>query len=221
MFYLAAAVRFLKMVCHNVAIILLIGLMTMLIFPLQPILAEEEVIDLEAVESVAPAVVEISEEEVIPEAEIESELVEEEEVIPEAELDSETIDQEEVIPEAEIESEPVEEEEVIIPEPPKVTLTPEQSFILALKEQITEIIQPYSNEQIEAIQINLYRHLLRVEMNEGWYELDELNQNEIIETLFEQAQQFQLTKLEVLNPEGNLIARSPLIGNRMIILERR
>ena len=189
MFYLAAAVRFLKMVCHNVAIILLIGLMTMLIFPLQPILAEEEVIDLEAVESVAPAVVEISEEEVIPEAEIESE--------------------------------PVEEEEVIIPEPPKVTLTPEQSFILALKEQITEIIQPYSNEQIEAIQINLYRHLLRVEMNEGWYELDELNQNEIIETLFEQAQQFQLTKLEVLNPEGNLIARSPLIGNRMIILERR
>ncbi len=195
--------------------IVLMWLMIALVFPLQPVLAEEELITLEETEPVITSVVEASDPE-LPLLPLESETEEEvtepvlEEEVP---LESDAILQDEAI-------ETVVEEEEEVPEP-TVLLSPEQTLILSLENQITELLQPYRDEPIQSIQVNFYRHLLRVEMNDSWYELDTVKQDEIADQLFTQAKQFDLTKLEILNDQGKLIARSPLIGRRMIIVERR
>lgn len=128
--------------------------------------------------------------------------------------------------EVEAESETVDGtlEEEIFPEEsqvePMVQLTPEQNLILALQAKITALAGSYSDERVQSIQMNLSRHLLQVKVKPDWYQLDPQQQDEMAANLFDQAQKLAFTRLEMVNPDGQLIARNPVIGKKMIILDR-
>ncbi|MGB3405798.1 MAG: hypothetical protein WBA77_24180 [Microcoleaceae cyanobacterium] len=191
-------------------IIALLLMSATIIFPLSPVLAEEDVPP-ELTSTVEPLpVVEIDSETEDPIVDIDVPLT------IEAELEPEEIVVDIDVPltvEGELEAEEVVAE-------PYVPLTPEQNLILALQANLTKLARSYGDERINSIQMNLSQHLLEVEIKPDWYELEESQQDEMAQKLYSQAQKLAFTRLELLNEQGQLIARSPVIGTKMVILDR-
>ena len=62
--------------------------------------------------------------------------------------------------------------------------------------------------------------MLIVELSNDWYDLNAEEQDKLANQMFEQAQGLDFSKLQVINSQGRMVARSPAIGSEMIILER-
>ena len=108
--------------------------------------------------------------------------------------------------------------ELITPPTPK--LTPEQFLIVSIQNQIADITNQYGGGVIESLKANFPSSLLIVELSNDWYDLNEEEQDKLANQMFEQAQNLDFSKLQVINSQGRMIARSPVIGSDMIILER-
>jgi hypothetical protein len=61
---------------------------------------------------------------------------------------------------------------------------------------------------------------LTVKVAEDWYRLSEIEQNQLATKMWKEANSLDFSKLEIANMEGKLIARSPVVGSEMIILDR-
>ena len=109
--------------------------------------------------------------------------------------------------------------EITPPSPPK--LTPEQNLIATIQNQVDELTHQFNNSLIESIQVNFFSNLLTVKVGDDWYNLPESEQNQLASQMFQQSQKLEFRKLEIANSQGKLIARSPVIGSEMIILERK
>ncbi|MEG4943164.1 hypothetical protein [Microcoleus sp. F4-D5] len=105
----------------------------------------------------------------------------------------------------------------LIPPPP---LTPEQSLIAAIQNQVTEIKNRLGGGLVESVQANFSSSILTVKVAEDWYKLSEVEQNQLATKMWKEANSLDFSKLEIANREGNLIARSPVVGSEMIILDR-
>ncbi len=191
-------------------IIALLLAMTTIVFPLSPVLALEEVTP-ELTSTVEPiSVVEVDSETEEPLVDLDVPLT------IEAELEPEEIIVDPDVP-LTIEAE-LEPEEVVVE--PYVSLTPEQTLILALQANLTKLARSYGDERVTSIQMDLSQHLLEVEIKPDWYQLEEGQQDETAQTLLSQAEKLGFTRLELLNSQGKLVARSPVIGTKMVILDR-
>ena len=104
----------------------------------------------------------------------------------------------------------------IIPPP----LTPEQSLIAAIQNQVAEITNRLGGGLVESVQANFYSSSLTVKVAQDWYKLSEVEQNQLATKMWKEANSLDFSKLEIANREGKLIARSPVVGSEMIILER-
>ena len=105
----------------------------------------------------------------------------------------------------------------IIPPPP---LTPEQSLIAAIQNQVAEITNRLGGGLVESVQANFSSSILTVKVAEDWYKLSEVEQNQLATKMWKEANSLDFSKLEIANREGKLIARSPVVGSEMIILDR-
>ncbi len=108
--------------------------------------------------------------------------------------------------------EPVE----IIPPP----LTPEQSLIAAIQNQVAEITDRLGGGLVKSVEADFSIGLLSVKVAEDWYKLSESEQNQLASQMWKEANSLDFSKLQIANLEGKLIARSPVVGSEMIILER-
>jgi hypothetical protein len=105
----------------------------------------------------------------------------------------------------------------IVPPPP---LTPEQSLIAGIQNKVDEITARLGGGLVKSFEANFSSSRLTVKVAEDWYGLSETEQNQIVNQMFKEANLLDFSNLEVLNMEGKLIARSPVIGSEMIILDR-
>lgn len=152
-------------------------------------------------EAIAPEESPLSVEEISPELSLSEEIAEDE-------SSSSTL----VAPEP---AEPIE----VTPAPvPK--LTPEQYLVVAIQNQISDITNQYGGGVIESIQVNFPGSLLVVQLSNDWYDLSDAEQDELANQMFQQARDLDFKKLEAVDPEGVLLARDPVIGSEMIILQR-
>ena len=101
---------------------------------------------------------------------------------------------------------------------PKVIFTPEQTLVAALPTRISQAIKDYT-DFLEAIEVNLPQNRLVVEITDDWYSLDESRQDKLANQMLERSRQLDFNKLELKDSTGTLVARSPVIGDRIIILE--
>lgn len=104
----------------------------------------------------------------------------------------------------------------IVPPPP---LTPEQSLIVGIQNQVAEITNRLGGGLVKSVQANFSSSLLTVKVAEDWYGLSEVEQNQLANQMWKEANSLDFSKLEIANLEGKLIARSPVVGSEMIILE--
>ncbi|ERT09554.1 hypothetical protein M595_0462 [Lyngbya aestuarii BL J] len=105
--------------------------------------------------------------------------------------------------------------------PPGLALTSKSYLITTIQAKMKKSITKISPEIMISVRANFSANLLRVELNESWYELSENKQNQIAQVLFDQAQNFDFTRIELIETSGKPLARSAVIGSNIVILNRR
>ena len=103
---------------------------------------------------------------------------------------------------------------------PTPELTPEQSLIAAIQNQVAEITGQYGNGLIKSIQANFPGSRLVVKVSDGWYDLKESKQNTLADDILRRSKELDFSKLEITDMKGTLLARSPVVGSNMVILKR-
>lgn len=110
------------------------------------------------------------------------------------------------------------------PEPspaPVVELTPEQNLIASIENQVAEISDRYADGLIQSIQANFQGSRLTIKVGDDWYNLKQSQQDKLADRMLERSRKLDFTHLEVTDPEGVLLARSPVVGSDMVILKRQ
>jgi hypothetical protein len=57
-------------------------------------------------------------------------------------------------------------------------------------------------------------------VDDAWYELRASRQNKLAAEMLDRAQELEFNRLVITDAEGTLLARSPVVGSEMIILQR-
>ncbi|MBV8883094.1 MAG: hypothetical protein JO235_03715 [Chroococcidiopsidaceae cyanobacterium CP_BM_RX_35] len=109
-----------------------------------------------------------------------------------------------------------------VPTPsPTLELTPEQSLIASIQNQVAEITDQDANGLIQSIQANFRGSSLVIKVGDDWYSLKQSQQDKLAARMLERAKELDFSHLEVTDPQGILLARSPVVGNNMVILKRQ
>jgi len=116
---------------------------------------------------------------------------------------------------------PEQPQPVEVEPPPTPELTPEQSLISAIQNQVAEVTQQYGNGLIRSIEANFLASRLIVKVNNGWYDLKESQQNKLADEILRRSKGLDFSKLEITDLNGTLLARSPVVGPNMVILKRQ
>ncbi len=104
------------------------------------------------------------------------------------------------------------------PTPPPLKLTPEQKLIAQIQDQVADVSDQSAKGLIQSVQANFRSSRLTVNMGEGWYRLSPTQQTKLANDILSRTQQLNFTKLELVDPEKKLLARSPVVGTEMVIL---
>jgi hypothetical protein len=99
--------------------------------------------------------------------------------------------------------------------------SPEQAFIEAIQGQLSDLTSQYSDDLIQTLSVDINRNLLIVQLNPSWYQISDDRQDRVTDRMWLQAKANHFSKLEVQDAQGGSIARSPVVGNHAIILQRR
>jgi hypothetical protein len=109
-----------------------------------------------------------------------------------------------------------------VPTPtPTLELTPEQNLIASIENQVAEITDRYADGLIQSIQANFQGSRLTIKVGDDWYNLKQLQQDKLAARMLERSRELDFSQLEITDPEGTLLARSPVVGNDMVILKRQ
>lgn len=103
---------------------------------------------------------------------------------------------------------------------PEVELTPEQNLVAAIKEQVTTITNQYAEGLIVSINASFMESKLIVTVSDKWYQLRESRQNQMANDILARSRQLDFKKLEINHENGDLVARQPVIGQKMVIVQR-
>jgi len=99
-------------------------------------------------------------------------------------------------------------------------LTPEQNLIASIQNQVAEVSDRFAEGLIKSIKANFPRSSLTISVSNEWYNLKSSQQNQLAAKMFQRSQELDFYSLEITDSRGRLIARSPVVGNEMIIFQR-
>ena len=102
----------------------------------------------------------------------------------------------------------------------KVKLTPEQNLLATLREKVLQLAEDYEEDIVLSIEPKIANNLLIVKITDDWYQLETTKQDEIVATMFKRSQKLEFRRLEIIDQNDNLVARSPVVGQNMIIFRR-
>ena len=102
---------------------------------------------------------------------------------------------------------------------PELTFTPEQTFIAALQGKLVEVTQDYDSDLFNNVLVDLSESSLLVKVTDGWYELNESRQTKLADDILKRSRQLNFNKLQLQDSRGTLVARNPVVGDRIIILQ--
>ena len=105
--------------------------------------------------------------------------------------------------------------------PPTPELTPEQSLIAAIQQQVADLTERYGKGLIQSVDANFLSSRLIVKLSDGWYSLKESQQNKLADEILRRSRDLDFSKLEIIDLNGTLLARNPVVGSNMVILKRQ
>ncbi|MBF2006640.1 MAG: hypothetical protein IGS49_14520 [Chlorogloeopsis fritschii C42_A2020_084] len=104
---------------------------------------------------------------------------------------------------------------------PTLVLTPEQTLIAAIENQVAQVSDRIASGLIQSIQANFLTSTLTMKISDDWYTLKESQQNKLAAEILQRSQELDFTHLEITDSQNRLVARSPVVGNEMVIFKRR
>ncbi|MBC6422154.1 MAG: hypothetical protein GDA38_11860 [Hormoscilla sp. SP12CHS1] len=124
----------------------------------------------------------------------------------------------EVVESPEIPSGPVPVE--IVPAP---VLMPKENLVAIIQNQVADRIPEaeYARGLIQSLKADFNNNLLVVKVSYNWYYISPENQNEFAQSMRQISQKIDFYKLEITDTEDTLLARSPVVGPKMVIFQRR
>ncbi|MBO1047223.1 MAG: hypothetical protein HEQ10_05485 [Dolichospermum sp. DEX182a] len=107
-------------------------------------------------------------------------------------------------------------------------LTPEQTLLAAIENQFSDISISVKNTKdkniisqlIKPLQANFRTSDLTVKISDIWYDLEKSQQDKLAAEILQRSQELNFIHLEVVDFQEKIIARSPVVGNEMIIFNR-
>lgn len=122
------------------------------------------------------------------------------------------------------EPEPAEPEPIAQPPspPPKLELSPEQQAIAAIQEDASQIATRYGDPDLIASIRADFRssRLIVIVPDAAWFNLGDRQQDRFTADLFTRSRRLDFSKLELQDTQGTLLARSPVVGDRVVIFQR-
>ena len=111
---------------------------------------------------------------------------------------------------------------------PVVELTPEQTLLAGIENQFSDITIAVKNTKdkniisqlIKPLQANFRTSDLTVKISDVWYNLEKSQQDKLAADILQRSQELNFVHLEVVDFKNKVIARSPVVGNEMIIFNR-
>ncbi|MGL4621327.1 hypothetical protein [Chroococcidiopsis sp.] len=100
-------------------------------------------------------------------------------------------------------------------------LTPEEILVATIQKQVEEISDRVADGLIQSIQPNFGGSNLVVTLGDDWYDLQSSEQDKLAAQMLERSRELDFSRLEAIDPKGNIIARSPVVGKDMIIFRRQ
>ena len=99
--------------------------------------------------------------------------------------------------------------------------SPEQLFVDAIESQLSDLTSQYPDDIIQTLNVDIARDRLVVRLNPIWYTIDDEQQDRLTDRMWLQAQASHFSRLAIEDSQGIAIARSPVVGKHVIILQRR
>ena len=100
------------------------------------------------------------------------------------------------------------------PAPPLPSLT------TTIQTQLAQVTDEYTVGLMQAIQPNFKQSRLVIQLQDGWFALERSQQDAIANALLQRAQALNFSKLEITDRQHRQLARSPVVGDEMIIFQR-
>ncbi len=104
--------------------------------------------------------------------------------------------------------------------PQEVALTPEQTFLAGIKKSISSYNTQLHDELIAAVKVDFERSFLQIKLEPIWNELNEPQQDRLADDLWRHARDMAFDKIELTDTNDVVLARSPVVGKAMVILQR-
>lgn len=131
---------------------------------------------------------------------------------------------EEITPPLVEETPPPEPEPEPTPTPtptPTLVLTPEQSLIAAIENQVAEVSDRFATGLIQSIQANFRSSSLTIKISEDWYTLKQSQQEKLAGEMLQRSKELDFSHLDIIDSQDRLVARNPVVGTEMVIFQRR
>lgn len=93
--------------------------------------------------------------------------------------------------------------------------------IFNVQTQVAELTERYSAELIQGVKVDFQGDQVVVQVSDRWYDLAPIQQDALGQDALQRGQKFEFQKIEVRDPEGTLLARNPMVGDNIIVLQRR
>ncbi|NJL00104.1 MAG: hypothetical protein HC910_05870 [Spirulinaceae cyanobacterium SM2_1_0] len=123
---------------------------------------------------------------------------------------------------AELEAEPVGEPPPAKPKSsPPLRLTPEQTLIAAIQNQVADITEDYADGLIRSIRADFVGDQLVVTVGDEWYGLTAARQDQLANEMLGRSRQLDFSKLVIDSLTGDHLARSPVVGDKMVVFQRQ
>lgn len=107
-------------------------------------------------------------------------------------------------------------------EVPEPELDPaERERIAAIQTQLMDASLSYGNNLLVSAQADLTHNQLTANLSSGWYGLSAPAQEDLANDWLRRSIEMNFAELELRSPDGLLLARSPVIGEQMVILQRQ
>ncbi|QFZ92372.2 hypothetical protein [Synechococcus elongatus] len=107
------------------------------------------------------------------------------------------------------------------PRPPRPTeIDPNARLIEAIQSEVSAISDRYSEALILGVEANFVGSRLRLRLSDGWVSLSPAQQDQLAQEVFKQARELGFRRLEIIDEDDRLLARSPVIGSEMLIVRR-
>ncbi|MFM7449548.1 MAG: hypothetical protein ACKO24_13245 [Leptolyngbyaceae cyanobacterium] len=106
------------------------------------------------------------------------------------------------------------------PPAPPLKLTPQQKLIARIQDEVAEITDQYVSGLIQSVQANFRASRLTVTVGPGWYGLSRSQQDNLANQIYLKTRNLDFADLEIRDSENHRLARSPVVGSEMVILQR-